>query len=58
MSRQPVHQLDAAHLQAEMRQILPHYGPKQSEALRAIRAENQARVEASLRMRQRPSRVS
>jgi hypothetical protein len=58
MSRSPLHQLDCPDLQAEMRRILPHYGPKQSAALRAIRAENQARVDAALRLRQRPSRVS
>lgn len=58
MSRPPFHQFDTADLQAEMRRILPHYGPKQSEALRAVRALNQARVDAALRTRQRPSRVS
>jgi hypothetical protein len=58
MSRPPFHRFDVADLQAEMRQILPHYGPKQSERLREVRALNQARVDAALKLRQRPSRVS
>lgn len=58
MSRPPYHQVDTAHLQAEMRQILPSVGPRQSERLRALRALNQARTDAALLHRQRPSRVS
>lgn len=58
MSRSPVHILDAAHLQAEMRQILPSNGPYRSQRLRDLRAQNQDRVDAALRLRQRPTRVS
>jgi hypothetical protein len=42
----------------EMRRVFPDHGPKRSEALRSIRLQNQARFDASMRMRQRPTRVS
>jgi hypothetical protein len=49
---------DLSALQAEMRRILPPMGPKVSQTYRDIRALNQARFDASLRGRQRPTRVS
>lgn len=42
----------------EMRQIYPDSGLKRSEEMRALREQNQSRFQASLRMRQRPTRVS
>ena len=45
-------------LQAEMRQVFPCKGPYRSRALRDLRAQNQARFDAALRSRPRPSRVS
>lgn len=49
---------DLTDLQTEMRRVLPMPGPRVSKTYRDVRAENQARYEASLRQRQRPTRVS
>ena len=46
------------HIGDEMRRVFPDHGPKVSEAFRSVRAQNQARFDASMRMRQRPTRVS
>lgn len=46
-----------AELRDEMRAILPA-AQLENPALRALRKQNQLRVEASLRLRQRPTRVS
>jgi hypothetical protein len=58
MPRPPFHRFDVADLQAEMRRILPAYGPKESAVLKKRRADNQAAVDRALLRRQRPSRVS
>lgn len=50
--------IDVSELQAEMRRILPSMGPKVSQTFRDIRATNQARFDAAMRARQRPTRVS
>lgn len=52
-----VRHANLAALQAEMRQIFPQTQRKDLR-FRDIRAENQARFDASLRMRNRPTRVS
>lgn len=49
---------DIAALQLEMRRILPSLGAKRSQTYRDVRAVNQARFDAALRLRQRPTRVS
>lgn len=49
---------DLAAYGAEMRKVYPDYGLRRSAAAREVRAQNQARFEASLRTRQRPTRVS
>ena len=49
---------ELALIQAEMRHILPQGGPRIDPRFRDIRAQNQARFDASMRMRQRPTRVS
>lgn len=54
--RHPISEL--ASISHEMRRIYPDIAPKNSEALKSVRAQNQARFDASLRMRQRPTRVS
>jgi hypothetical protein len=58
MSRPPDQRFDVSDLQAEMRRVLPTRRPGSGQTYRDIRAQNQARYEASLRMRQRPTRVS
>lgn len=54
----PERNTNFTELQAEMRQIFPQQGPRKNLRFRDIRAENQARFDASMRMRQRPTRVS
>lgn len=49
---------ELAAIGEEMRRVFPDAEPKRSEALRSVRAQNKARFEASLRTRQRPTRVS
>lgn len=57
MSRTLTAPADLAQLQAERRQIFqPRSGTGQT--YRDIRAQNQARFDAALRARQRPTRVS
>ena len=45
-------------LQAEMQRVLPQGGPRIDPRFRDIRAQNQSRFDRSMRMRQRPTRVS
>jgi hypothetical protein len=58
MSARPELCVDLLALQAEMRRILPSLGPKRSQTYRDVRAENQARFDAAMQARQRPTRVS
>lgn len=58
MSRVAQRPTDIAELQAQMRQIFPDLGPRKSELLRKVRAQNQAAVERAMQSRQRPTRVS
>lgn len=52
------HAAELRAIEGEMRRVFPDLGPKRSETLRSVRQANQARFEASMRMRQRPTRVS
>lgn len=52
------YRFDLDDLQAEMRRIRPSLGPYRSQQHRDLRAQNQDRVDAALRLRQRPTRVS
>lgn len=56
-SRDP-HAIDLADLQAEMRHVRPQRGPRKSEQARKTRELNRQAFEKSMRLRQRPSRVS
>jgi hypothetical protein len=58
MAARPLVPTDLASLQAEMRRILPSLGPKRSQTFRDVRAENQARFDAAMQSRQRPTRTS
>jgi hypothetical protein len=58
MSRPLTAPADLAQLQAEMRQIFPRQQGSVGQTYRDVRALNQARFDAAMRARQRPTRVS